>query len=170
MCPFFYLSRSSYSLSPMRFVIIMTMMRMKEFMNVCNNIATSCNAIIDRVRLAKGFILNKMYFHGYVCRKIGHGKHTSVDNLGKSCPSELRPFLGTAIQELESKNRLLITWPTRNSGMVVSIMLVSFCVATLPNYRRIERPPFVPPSSERVTRLRDPVGSRHLSCFQRLTR
>jgi len=67
---------------------------------------------IDRVRLAKGFILNKMYFHGYVCRKIGHGKHTSVDNLGKGCPSELRPFLGTAIQELKSKNRLLITWPT----------------------------------------------------------
>jgi hypothetical protein len=46
------------------------------------------------------------------CRKDGHGKHTSVDNLGKGCPSELRPFLGTAIQELKSKNRLLITWPT----------------------------------------------------------
>jgi len=43
MRPFFYLSRSSYSLSPVRFVIIM-MVHMKEFINACNNIATYCNA------------------------------------------------------------------------------------------------------------------------------
>ena len=66
----------------------------------------------DRIRLAKGFVMNKMYFHGYVCRKDGHGKHTSVDNLGKGCPLELKHFLVAAIQELKSKNRLLITWPT----------------------------------------------------------
>lgn len=67
---------------------------------------------IDRIRLAKGFILNKMYFHGYVCPKIGHGKHTAVDELRKSCPSELRSFVDAAIAELKGKQRLLVTWPT----------------------------------------------------------
>jgi hypothetical protein len=67
---------------------------------------------IDRIRLAKGFILNKMYFHGWVCPKRGHGKHTEVDNLKKGCPLELRSFIDAAIQELENPHRLLVTWPS----------------------------------------------------------
>ncbi len=67
---------------------------------------------IDRIRLAKGYILNKMYFHGYVCHRTGHGKHTSVCDLGTGCPSELSSFVDAAIQELKAKHRLLVTWPT----------------------------------------------------------
>jgi hypothetical protein len=66
----------------------------------------------DRIRFAKGFILNKMYFHGYVCHERGHGKHTAVDELGKSCPLEFKSFIDAAIQELKTKDRLLVTWPT----------------------------------------------------------
>ena len=67
---------------------------------------------IDRIRFAKGFILNKMYFHGYVCPKRGHGKHTAVDNLKKGCPLEFRSFVDDAIQELKTLHRLLVTWQT----------------------------------------------------------
>lgn len=67
---------------------------------------------IDRIRLAKGYILNKMYFHGWVCPKSGHGKHTSVRDLGTGCPLEIRSFVDAAIQELKGKHRLLVTWPT----------------------------------------------------------
>jgi len=67
---------------------------------------------LDRIRLAKGFILNKMYFHGYVCPRTGHGKHTAVDELRKSCPSEFSSFIRAAIQELKTKDSLLVTWQT----------------------------------------------------------
>lgn len=76
---------------------------------------------LDRIRLAKGFILNKMYFHGYVCPKAGHGKHTATDELDKGCPSELRPFVGTAIQELRIKHKLLVTWPTSYGEQVCAV-------------------------------------------------
>jgi hypothetical protein len=66
---------------------------------------------LDGLRLAKGYILNKMYFHGYVCRRTGHGKHTSVDDLSKGCPAELAQYMKNAIDELKVKNRLLVTWP-----------------------------------------------------------
>jgi hypothetical protein len=75
----------------------------------------------DRIRLAKGFILNKMYFHGYVCRKTGHGKHTAVEELGKSCPSELKSFVDLAIQELKTKDRLLGSWPTSYGERVCAV-------------------------------------------------
>src|SRR3990170_1513116 len=67
---------------------------------------------VDRIRLAKGYILNKMYFHGWVCRKSGHGKHTSVRDLGTGCPLEISSYVDAAIQELKTKHRLLVTWPT----------------------------------------------------------
>ena len=75
----------------------------------------------DRIRLAKGFILNKMYFHGYVCHQTGHGKHTAVEELGKSCPSELKSFVDAAIQELKTRNKLLLTWPTSYGERVCAV-------------------------------------------------
>lgn len=53
-----------------------------------------------------------MYFHGYVCHRTGHGKHTSVRGLGTGCPLEISSFVDVAIQELKTKHRLLVTWPT----------------------------------------------------------
>jgi len=38
----------------------------------------------ERTKLAKGFVMNKMYSLGLI-----GGRHTSVDNLPKSCPHEL---------------------------------------------------------------------------------
>ena len=67
---------------------------------------------IDKIRLAEGFMLNKLYFHGYVCKRTGHGKHTSVRDLGRGCPFELQTFIDSAIEELKNKNRLLVTWTT----------------------------------------------------------
>lgn len=59
-----------------------------------------------KIRLAKGFVLHKMYHYGYT-----GGKHTSVDNLPKSCPLELRAHLNRAIKDLQ-RDGLLLVKPT----------------------------------------------------------
>jgi hypothetical protein len=66
---------------------------------------------VDRLTLAKGFVMDKLYLFNYVCRKVGHGKHTSVDKLPKRCPPELGPYVSTAVKELRREG-LLQTWPT----------------------------------------------------------
>lgn len=60
----------------------------------------------ELMRLAKGFVMNKMYTLGYI-----GSRHTSLDNLPKSCPAELEKFVRHAIQELR-KERLLNVKPT----------------------------------------------------------
>ena len=57
---------------------------------------------IEQVRLAKGFILYKLKHLGYTS-----GEHTSIDNLPKSCPVELRPFIPEAIRQLLQERHLL---------------------------------------------------------------
>jgi len=70
----------------------------------------------DRTRLAKGFVLNKMYTLGYM-----GGRHTSLDNLPKSCPPELELHVKTAIEELR-KERLLVVKPTNYGPQASAIM------------------------------------------------
>ena len=60
----------------------------------------------ERTKLAKGFIMNKMYTLGLI-----GGRHTSVDNLPKSCPHELEQNVKAAIDELR-KEKLLLIKPT----------------------------------------------------------
>jgi hypothetical protein len=50
---------------------------------------------ISGVTLAKAFLMHKMYWYGYVS-----GRHTSVDNLKKGCPLEIRSHVPAAIKEL----------------------------------------------------------------------
>lgn len=45
--------------------------------------------------LAKAFLMHKMYWYGYVS-----GRHTSVDNLKKGCPLDIRSHIPIAIKEL----------------------------------------------------------------------
>jgi len=56
---------------------------------------------IDEIRLAKGFIMQKMRH-----LKLVNGPHTSPDNLPKSCPEELLPYVKTAIIELKGEGLL----------------------------------------------------------------
>ncbi|MGA8904562.1 MAG: hypothetical protein WB661_06095 [Candidatus Bathyarchaeia archaeon] len=70
---------------------------------------------IDDVRLAKGFIMHKMYRLGYTT-----GKHTSTDHLPKSCPAELRPFVEEAVRDLISE-RLLSKKPTGYGPQVTAL-------------------------------------------------
>jgi hypothetical protein len=55
-----------------------------------------------QLELAKGFLMHKMYHLGYVA-----GKHTSVDNLPKSSPPDLRPFIPKARHELMREGLLV---------------------------------------------------------------
>lgn len=55
----------------------------------------------DEVRLAKGYITNKMRHLGFTS-----GRHTSIDNLPKSCPEELRPYVTEAMRELFGEGHL----------------------------------------------------------------
>ncbi len=68
------------------------------------------------LRLTKGFIMHKMYHLGYTS-----GAHTSIDNLPKSCPDELRPFVDAAIRELK-RERLLVPKPT-SYGQQVTVQI-----------------------------------------------
>jgi hypothetical protein len=63
--------------------------------------------------LAKGFIMHKMYHYGYC-----GGRHTSPDNLPKSCPPELSHYVQEAIDKLKQE-RLLRFKPT-SYGVQVS--------------------------------------------------
>jgi hypothetical protein len=70
----------------------------------------------ERTKLAKGFILNKMY----TLRYMG-GKHNSPDNLPKSCPPELEQFVKLAIEELRKEN-LLVIKPTNYGDQATAVM------------------------------------------------
>ncbi len=70
----------------------------------------------ERTKLAKGFIMNKMYTLGYI-----GGRHTSPDNLPKSCPPEFEQYVKAAIEELR-KERLLVIKPTNYGEQVSAIM------------------------------------------------
>lgn len=56
----------------------------------------------SQLELAKGFLMHKMYHLRYVA-----GKHTSVDNLPKSSPPDLRPFISKARDELMREGLLV---------------------------------------------------------------
>jgi len=70
----------------------------------------------ERTKLAKGFIINKMYTLGYI-----GGRHTSPDNLPKSCPPDLEQYVKAAIQELR-KERLLVIKPTNYGDQATAVM------------------------------------------------
>ena len=70
----------------------------------------------DEVRLAKGFILYKMKHLGYTS-----GEHTSIDNLPKSCPAELLPFIPEATRQL-LQERHLLPKPTGYGRQVTMVM------------------------------------------------
>jgi hypothetical protein len=55
-----------------------------------------------------------MYHLGYTS-----GQHTSIDNLPKSCPAELRPFFEEAIGDL-MRERLLLKKPTSYGPQVTA--------------------------------------------------
>jgi hypothetical protein len=55
-----------------------------------------------------------MYHLGYTS-----GQHTSIDNLPKSCPAELRPFVEEAIGDL-MRERLLLKKPTSYGPQVTA--------------------------------------------------
>lgn len=69
----------------------------------------------DEVRLAKGFIMHKMYGLGKTS-----GEHTSIDNLPKSCPERCRPYIKEAIAEL-FQERHLRKKPTSYGPQVTAI-------------------------------------------------
>jgi hypothetical protein len=58
---------------------------------------------MDEIRLTKGFIMQKMR-----SRKKVSGAHTSPDNLPKSCPEDLRPYVDEAIEALKREGLLSI--------------------------------------------------------------
>ncbi len=72
-------------------------------------------SLMDEIRLAKGFIMHKMYHLGYVS-----GRHTSIDNLAKSCPERCRPHINVAISEL-FQERHLVKKPTSYGPQVTAV-------------------------------------------------
>jgi hypothetical protein len=69
----------------------------------------------ERVKLTKGFILNKLYSFGYV-----GGKHTAIENLSRSCPPELSQHLSEATKELRGEG-LLRAKPTSYGEQVSAV-------------------------------------------------
>jgi len=69
----------------------------------------------DEIRLAKGFVCQKMRH-----LKLVNGAHTSPDNLPKSCPMELLPYVRIAIQELKGE-RILLFHPTSYGPQVTAV-------------------------------------------------
>lgn len=67
-----------------------------------------------RIKLAKGFLMYKMYHLGYT------DDHTSVDNLPKSCPPELREGVSDAVKELQ-RERLLVQKPASYGMQVFAV-------------------------------------------------
>lgn len=81
-----------------------------------NTLEENTMSHVDEVRLAKGFIMHKMYRLGYTA-----GKHTSIDNLPKSCPPELRRFVDDAVRDLLGE-RLLSKKPTGYGPQVSALI------------------------------------------------
>jgi hypothetical protein len=52
----------------------------------------------ENLTLAKGFIMHKMYHHGYVYAR--KPKHTPIENLQKGSPLDVRSQISDAISEL----------------------------------------------------------------------
>lgn len=73
-------------------------------------------SVRGHAKLAKGFIINKMYILGYM-----GGRHTSPDNLRKSCPPEFEQYVKAAIEELR-KERLLVIKPTSYGDQATAMM------------------------------------------------
>src|SRR3989304_7527883 len=71
--------------------------------------------LMDEIRLAKGFIMHKMYHLEYTS-----GRHTSLDNLPKSCPKRCQPYIDVAISEL-FKERHLSKKPASYGPQVTAI-------------------------------------------------
>jgi len=71
-----------------------------------------------RIKLAKGFLMYKMYHLGYT--DAATPRHTSVDNLPKSCPPELRESVSDAVKELK-RERLLVEKPTSYGMQVFAV-------------------------------------------------
>ena len=71
-----------------------------------------------RIKLAKGFLMYKMYHLGYT--DAATPRHTSVDNLPKSCPPELREHVSDAVKEL-MKEQFLIPKPTSYGRHVFAV-------------------------------------------------
>jgi hypothetical protein len=69
----------------------------------------------DEVRLAKGYIMNKMRHLGFTS-----GRHTSIDNLPKSCPEELRPYVAEAIRDLFREGHL----SKKSTGYGVEVTMI----------------------------------------------
>lgn len=69
----------------------------------------------DYLKLSKGFLMHKMYWLGYV-----GAKHTSVDNLPKSCPVELRNWVDRASNEL-LREGLLVPKPTSHGQHIFAV-------------------------------------------------
>jgi len=68
------------------------------------------------VRLAKGFILNKMILSGFI-----GGKHTSKDNIPRGCPPELAPYVREALSRLINKDRLVRAQPKTKELHVTAV-------------------------------------------------
>ncbi len=68
------------------------------------------------MKLAKGFIMNKMYTLGYI-----GGRHTSPDNLPRSCPPELEKWVRAAVEQLRQEG-LLIIKPTGYGDQASAVM------------------------------------------------
>jgi len=56
---------------------------------------------VDRLALAKGYIMRKMYLHDYT-----GGRHTAIENLPKGKPLELAPYMSEAIGRLKAEGLL----------------------------------------------------------------
>jgi len=68
----------------------------------------------SRLKLAKGFLMHKMYRLGYT------DDHTSVDNPPKSCPPELREWVSDAVKELK-REHLLVEKPASYGMQVFAV-------------------------------------------------
>ena len=71
-----------------------------------------------RIKLAKGFLMYKMHHLGYTDATTP--RHTSVDNLPKSCPPELRESVSDAVKELK-RERLLVDKPASYGMQVFAV-------------------------------------------------
>src|SRR3972149_3133223 len=71
-----------------------------------------------RIKLAKGFLMYKMYHLGYT--DAATPRHTSCDNLPKSCPPELRESVSDAVKELK-RERLLVDKPASYGMQVFTV-------------------------------------------------
>ena len=114
----------------------------------------------DRLKLAKGYVMHKMYSLRYI-----GGKHTGVENLVKGCVLELRTFVPEAVKELRREG-LLAVHPT-NYGEQGSAVASAIGYAYANDYEKHYGLPLLAYGKPSKIKRAEPLSKEQLDALKR---